>query len=265
MVKGYPAFWYNGKNHIGSRFMYECYNGPITKDLIICHTCDNLKCVNPNHLWEDTTQQNTLDRDLKNRTAKGSKISTSKLKEVDVFNILNNIYLNKYKNTNDILLEYNMISLAQLNRILNGISWKYLTTEICNNLKCELSMLKNKIIDIEGRNSSILNNNNVLEICKLINLGHTYKSISEKFNISIAIISNIKNGKIWKHITGINIQCNGSLKGESHKSSKLTEKDVLDIRKRLNAGEPGSLLAVEYRVGNMTISRIRNRQTWKHI
>jgi len=106
MVKGYPAFWYNGKNHIGSRFMYECYNGPITKDLIICHTCDNLKCVNPNHLWEDTTQQNTLDRDLKNRTAKGSKISTSKLKEVDVFNILNNIYLNKYKNTNDILLEY---------------------------------------------------------------------------------------------------------------------------------------------------------------
>jgi len=52
-------------------------------------------------------------------------------------------------------------------------------------------MLKNKIIDIEGRNSSILNNNNVLEICKLINLGHTYKSISEKFLIQSFLKSSV--------------------------------------------------------------------------
>jgi hypothetical protein len=32
-----------------------------------CHTCDVKLCVNPNHLWEGTAQQNTEDGVLKGR------------------------------------------------------------------------------------------------------------------------------------------------------------------------------------------------------
>lgn len=51
--------------------------------------------------------------------------------------------------------------------------------------------------------------------------------------------------------------------GERHRSAKLTEKDVLEIRKR-----PASMrteLAQEFGVSACTISQILHRSTWKHI
>lgn len=265
MVKGYPTFWYNGRNHVGSRFVYECYNGPIKKDMVICHSCDNPRCVNPNHLWEGTINQNNLDRDIKNRNAKGSTIATSKLTEKDIFIILTGIHNNTFKNTSEILEKFN-ISLVQLHRILNGSSWNHLTINICTQLNCNLKILKDKIITIENRKSTILTKDDVLVINKLLKLGYTCELLSKKFNVSNGTIWKIKNGSSWSHITKIDKpQANGPLKGSQHKSAKLTEQDVLNIRARLNLGEPGSLLALEYKIGEMAISRIKNRQTWKHI
>ena len=53
----------------------------IDANLEVCHTCDNRKCVNPNHLWLGTTQQNTQDKMNKNRhwVPKGETRSDAKL------------------------------------------------------------------------------------------------------------------------------------------------------------------------------------------
>jgi hypothetical protein len=40
------------------------------KGLLCCHSCDNRKCANPNHLWVGTYKQNTHDMIRKGR-AKG--------------------------------------------------------------------------------------------------------------------------------------------------------------------------------------------------
>lgn len=48
-------------------------NGEIPKGLFVCHTCDTPLCCNPRHLWLGTTQQNTADRDAKQRTARGER------------------------------------------------------------------------------------------------------------------------------------------------------------------------------------------------
>lgn len=56
-----------------------------------------------------------------------------------------------------------------------------------------------------------------------------------------------------------------SSNGEKNSHAKLTEKDVLEIRKRLKNGESGSALAREYGVQKTAISRIKLRKSWSHL
>ena len=51
-------------------------------------------------------------------------------------------------------------------------------------------------------------------------------------------------------------------KGEKHSQSKLTEKEVIEIRK---SSELGITLAKKYGVTKATISLVKNRRLWKHV
>ena len=58
----------NSGNEMAHRFVYKNKKGPIGS-LFVLHTCDNKRCINPNHLWLGTAQDNMLDRSLKGRTS----------------------------------------------------------------------------------------------------------------------------------------------------------------------------------------------------
>lgn len=70
---GYGHFWYNRKGVTAHRFIYEIATGHAPQHLCVCHSCDNPRCCNPNHLWLGTSPENTQDSTNKNRRAKGSK------------------------------------------------------------------------------------------------------------------------------------------------------------------------------------------------
>lgn len=74
---GYGMFWYNGKTIGAHRFSAEHLANLIVMKQCVCHTCDNPICVNPQHLFIGTSQQNTADRHSKGRTVKGSQVGTS--------------------------------------------------------------------------------------------------------------------------------------------------------------------------------------------
>jgi hypothetical protein len=49
------------------RVSYIIHKGKISKNKVICHSCDNPSCVNPEHLWIGSISDNTKDSFLKNR------------------------------------------------------------------------------------------------------------------------------------------------------------------------------------------------------
>ena len=54
-------------------------------------------------------------------------------------------------------------------------------------------------------------------------------------------------------------------KGEKNPNAKLTEKDVIDIKKRLQQGERNIDIAKIYNVGSHVISMIKCNKSWKHV
>lgn len=71
--EGYARVSHRGKADYGHRVSYKVFFGEIPNGLCVCHTCDNPKCINPEHLWLGTHQENMADRDAKCRGRAFSK------------------------------------------------------------------------------------------------------------------------------------------------------------------------------------------------
>lgn len=72
---------------LAHRFSYILNFGEIESDKVICHHCDNPKCVRPDHLFMATQIENIRDRDKKRRTSMGITRSNCKLTEKQVLEI----------------------------------------------------------------------------------------------------------------------------------------------------------------------------------
>lgn len=128
----YGGFTFKGVKYAGHRFALELkLGGPIPEGQMACHTCDNTRCVRPDHMFAGTPLDNMRDMILKGRRApslpinpaRGERVRTAKLSTRDVEEMRER-RRNKEK-LNDLAADYG-ITASQVWRIASGRAWKHL-------------------------------------------------------------------------------------------------------------------------------------------
>lgn len=104
-------------------YSWQLHTGrPVISIMVVMHKCDHPYCVNPTHLSLGTTQDNTKDRDEKDRQAKGEKFPHSKLTKTKVEEIreLRKNGASITQLSSQFEVAYNTIACA-----INGKTWKH--------------------------------------------------------------------------------------------------------------------------------------------
>jgi len=198
----YGHFWINdGFKQSSHRFSYDYYHGPIYDNLFVRHTCDNPKCVNPNHLILGTHQDNMNDMCSRNRQAKGELNGLAKLTEDDVRDILENTKLEKYTNLTEIGEQYNVCT-DTIRRIFIGKNWKHITRDYDDVLESlHVSLWVDRTTICGEQLNSKLTEIEVREIkyhlaCATL----SHRKLAKAYNVSKSTITAINTGRLWKHV-----------------------------------------------------------------
>lgn len=177
--KGHGMFNIGKRTSHAHRMLYELIHGTIEKGLVIRHKCDNPQCVNLNHLEKGTQADNIRDRNIRNRTAKGSKHGMSILNEQDIENMIEDILNYEFYSVKS-CAEYYDISSTTVYDILIGKTWKHITSKYSNILP-ELRNILNPKPSEELINDTI----------ELYLLGHSERKIAEMLDTTRGTIRSI--------------------------------------------------------------------------
>lgn len=75
----YPRVKIDGKQVRINRYHYQKYNGDIPVGMVVRHTCDNKRCINPEHLIIGTDKDNAMDAMERDLCPRGEKHWHAKL------------------------------------------------------------------------------------------------------------------------------------------------------------------------------------------
>lgn len=119
---GYGRIKLNQKYFYAHRYSFEVHNGPIPEGLCVCHKCDNRKCVNPNHLFFGTQQENIADMCRKKRNKKHEKHHNARLTMTKAREIRNLCSEKKLSHTE--IAKLFGVKREAISKIHQGIRWK---------------------------------------------------------------------------------------------------------------------------------------------
>lgn len=121
---GYGTFGMGGRSIPAHRFAYERAKGAIPEGLFVCHSCDNRRCVNPDHLWVGTQADNLADMAAKGRAHKGPTLHSEAHPKAKLTKDKARAIRSDPRPAHQIAPEYG-ISKSLVWGIKKGTNWKY--------------------------------------------------------------------------------------------------------------------------------------------
>lgn len=126
---GYGRIWdmrVKGNSNYAHRVSYELhYADP--GDMLVCHKCDNRKCVNPEHFFLGTRKDNMDDKVEKNRQSMGEYSGRNKLTDAQVISIYSLCDTELTQKEIGIMFK---IDASCVSDIKNHKSWKHVTGKV---------------------------------------------------------------------------------------------------------------------------------------
>ena len=119
-VYGYGAFGVEPKRIVlAHRYSYEQATGEIAPGACVLHSCDNRRCVNPEHLRVGTKAENSRDMVDRNRSSSGERAVYSKLSSQDV------VAIRSDPRTHGEIAKQYCVSQSVISRIKSRRTWKH--------------------------------------------------------------------------------------------------------------------------------------------
>ncbi len=218
------------------------------KSVHVLHRCDNPGCVNPDHLFLGSHADNMADMKSKGRLVnfRGKQHGMAKLTEAVVVRIRERVASGEAQNA--IATEFRMTPTA-ISSIVRGRTWAHAGGPLTKDGR--------KL----GRRhqTKYLTDAEVCDIRERVAAGELQAVLVEEYEVSRSYISNIVLG-VRRAEAGGPITTDSKTRPRPNARVKpartLSDKQVRDIRKRVEAGERRYDLAEEYGVAPGYVSRL---------
>ncbi|MCH8067616.1 MAG: HNH endonuclease [Nanoarchaeota archaeon] len=170
---GYGEVGLNHKRYLAHRVSYSISNGYIPQGMFVCHKCDNPPCVNPDHLFLGTADDN-----MKDMVSKGRAAIQTNLKKEDVLYI----YGKRRCLTREVLSKMFNISSTIISNIWTG----YLHSNTTGKKYVKGENFRIHPVDV----TFIYKNKGIIKS----------QDLADHFRVSRPLISMIWNKRIYKDI-----------------------------------------------------------------
>lgn len=158
--------------------------------------------------------------------------------------------------------QVNHINGHKNDNVVNNLEW---VTAKDNMSHCYAIGLRNQLGS--KNHMAVLSEDDVTKIKELYTVNKVKQSdLAKQFNVCKQTINNILHGKVWSQVIGDDeIKIHSSKQGENNSQSKLTENDVITIKKSLIEGVSQYELAKRFNISRTVITNIQRGKHWNHV